>query len=186
MAESDPMPTRKEEDSILWKRAKEGLRRCKVRGWWVAIKEARERVVPPAEILGLIAHFEAHPGAWEPNGLFVRVMSQSAGDDVSNGWPDPAPAYLAKAEAAQFAERARRKAEREAREAAELRRQREADERRAAECDAALDRLSPDEIDRLARESLGKNPFLDRLYRIHGIDSTIVREFLFESLQRIA
>ncbi len=79
-----PPPTRPPDE---WREVKEDLRKLGVAKAAVAVEAARKRGLAIDDANGLIAHFRARRGAWQPGALYRMLTGE-----VSE-WPEPAEDY---------------------------------------------------------------------------------------------
>lgn len=152
-------------DGSGWVAAEEELFAAGVAKAREAAQSARERGYTPDQVLALIEHYRqpGQAGKWGPGALYRRIVDSHPSWPSDAGWPEPAAAYAAAAEARRrsAASAARRAAaaaaEREAAAEAAAERERAA---RAAEVGAAFAGLPAAEQEAWLAATRGRQPGL--------------------------
>jgi hypothetical protein len=183
----DPPPSKREAGwhPGKWREVEESLVGAGIGDWSRLVDVVAANGCAPSEVLEILRHAAARPGAWGPGALHHRIRSQLPGRPVSEGWPAPSEEYARKER--QRAERQRLAGEHEKRReassgSAELREKLLDDRgRREAEFGATLDSMSKEERNRLAASL---PPTLLKLYRSSGVSIRWVRDALLDLLQQ--
>ena len=135
-----------------WKEVEEELKK-EIGDWRTAINAAIEHGVSASEVLGLIAHYRDHPGAWlSPGILWRRIQDHAPGDPTDKLWPTPQPKFLANQRQIEEASRPAESAAPDAIAAGLSEAETKERAQRETLYGPVLDGMSPDDVCRLAGE----------------------------------
>jgi len=76
-------------DAKLWKSAERRLLGLGVVAAVAAVRNARDGGASALEVLAVVEHARSRSGAWSPAAIYARVAGTEAGDDPTQGWPEP-------------------------------------------------------------------------------------------------
>ena len=118
------------------------------------IETAKQRGLPPVEVVAIVEHFESKPGAWTPGAICFRIRNGRPGQDPSEGWPKVSDGYKREVRAQDLDKQRQQRYHESGELAAILEQERLDNDQLERECGDEFDKLPEDERLQLAQEVL--------------------------------